>query len=613
MPGIIGFTIPERSESEATRILKAMQDFFTHRNDDCRQPLFIDNRIAATAVQNRTPAQARQPCRRGSVYVWLDGEFYNRGAPNQQREVLPADDAELLAQLYGEDPDLRFLAAIDGIYSAAIYDKDRQKLYLISDRYGFRHLNWMVHRGQIVWTSELKALLALPDYSPQIDKKAIEEFLHIGWLLDNRTWFENTQLLPAASVLSWDLRDCSARVRRYWWWDRTKPIQGTVGLEEAAEELARLLTAAVVTRCRPGERVGITLSGGLDSRAILAAMPDRCHPIDAVTFGKRGCDDIRIAARAAALKGARHHVVELDSQSWLEPRIDAVWWTDGRKDLSHMSVLGAYSLASRLMAVVLDGAAGGRLKGIDLQYPNSTDNYMRRECGVDLATSGAAATRFREYYARLGNRYLFEVDSLMRSFTANGPKLATFFGLRYAVPFLDNRLQEFLYSVPPRLRANHALFARMLTKTFPQFVKNIPWQATGTSLGLARPVQKAFGFAARVRRRLGKDLRRLGIQRFDTKDPADHAYWLRQEPAISLAQHLLLQPSPLYSEFIDRSAVENAWNRHMRGRDESRVLYRCLTIELWLQQVFEKRYRPMVASGIDAVSQSSGISSVARV
>jgi asparagine synthase (glutamine-hydrolysing) len=168
--------------------------------------------------------------------------------------------------------------------------------------------------------------------------------------------------------------------------------------------------------------------------------------------------------------------------------------------------------------------------------------------------------------------------------------------------------------VPPKLRADHVLFQRMLINFFPQLFRHIPWQATGTSLHVARPVQKVLGFAARVRRRLGKDLRRFGIQRYDTKDPADHAYWLRQEPARSLAQHLLLARSALYPEFIGRTAVESAWNSHLRGRNESRTLYRCLTMELWLQQVFEKRCRPpLAAAGIDAASRAIKSSSVRQL
>ena len=85
-------------------------------------------------------------------------------------------------------------------------------------------------------------------------------------------------------------------------------MTGKIDVDEVAEELGRLFIDAVNRRCNQ-KGIGVCLSGGLDSRAILAAMPNRQEPIHTITFGKRGCDDIRIASKVAKIKGASHHVV----------------------------------------------------------------------------------------------------------------------------------------------------------------------------------------------------------------------------------------------------------------------------------------------------------------
>jgi asparagine synthase (glutamine-hydrolysing) len=89
---------------------------------------------------------------------------------------------------------------------------------------------------------------------------------------------------------------------------------------------------------RSGEtgQVGLALSGGLDSRAILAAIPDSNRPIHAVTFGKIGSNDIKFAAIAAKIKGATRHVFEISGEGWLQSRFSKAWYTDGQLDLQHM-------------------------------------------------------------------------------------------------------------------------------------------------------------------------------------------------------------------------------------------------------------------------------------
>ena len=119
-----------------------------------------------------------------------------------------SSDLSILAFLFQQhkDTDFSFLKEIDGIYSAVIYDSQKQKIYLISDRYGLCHLYWMIRDNCLVWASEVTTMLAWPAFSPTIDRQSIEDFFKRGHWLGNRTWFEKVKFLPPGTVLPWDIQ-----------------------------------------------------------------------------------------------------------------------------------------------------------------------------------------------------------------------------------------------------------------------------------------------------------------------------------------------------------------------------------------------------------------------
>jgi asparagine synthase (glutamine-hydrolysing) len=274
--------------------------------------------------------------------VWLDGEFYNRDQICQSLGSDACSDPQLLVELFRanrKDETFRFLRQINGIYSAVLYDVERRLLYLITDRYGLCHMYWTEQGGRLAWASEYKAFLALPAFQPEIDRRTVTDYFEMGHCLEDRTWFEGVQVLSPGSVLVCDLPQGVQRKVRYWGWDQIQPMSGATDEGEVVEEAGRLFRQAVARACAVGGRVGVHLSGGLDSRALLAAIPERDEPIHTVTFGQRGCDDIRFAQQAAKVRGAIHHVAEMNAANWLDDRFDAVWWLDGQKNLLHMHAL----------------------------------------------------------------------------------------------------------------------------------------------------------------------------------------------------------------------------------------------------------------------------------
>ena len=137
-----------------------------------------------------------------------------------------------------------------------------------------------------------------------------------------------SKAFSAACVLRFSLADGFLCRDVYWSWERITPLKGAIDIHETGREWGKRFVAAVEKRVRPHERAGLMLSGGLDSRSILAAFPLRGDDVHAATFGKRGCQDIRIAAEAAAVKKAQHHTFEINEHNWLHPRLAGVWRTE---------------------------------------------------------------------------------------------------------------------------------------------------------------------------------------------------------------------------------------------------------------------------------------------
>ncbi|CCF84306.1 asparagine synthase-related protein [Nitrolancea hollandica] len=593
MPGIVGYTSEAAPIENRVHVVRAMQDLITHGNSYRKNDIFCDDYVCATRSHSDIIQQEPQPFHESGVYAWLDGEFFNHQELCNQVTQPTTNDAAILATLYQEFDDFTFLALIDGIYSAALYDSTRQKIHLISDRYGLRYLYWTVQAGSIAWASETKAMLALPTFKSVIDRQAIEEFMSLGYLLEDRTWFDGVELLSPGTVLTWDIQgqrlDCK---RRYWSWHDIQPMNGKIDEREVASELGRLFVAAVERRSRATEKIGIHLSGGRDSRAILAAFPDYGHPIHALTFGTHGCDDVQIAATVAReKKSVIHHVFEIDRNNWLPPRVAGVWHTDGQFDLMHMHGIEATGVEAELWEITLDGFAGDMIGGESmLCKPEFFGRMASREAIAKIIGCRAELLNSVEEYACLPTSDFFHMQNCFRRLHRGGINMALAVQ-ELRMPFMDNQLFCFAYSLPDSLRAKGRIYNRMLLQTFPNYFRSIPWSETGVPISWPGRLADATRFARRVKGRLTLEAARIGLSLASSSSYTDYPNWIRQEPARSFFRNLLLNRSPLYADYIPRTEVLQAWTRHMKGGNYASKLCRYLTLEIWLQQIFESKYR----------------------
>ena len=212
---------------------------------------------------------------------------------------------------------------------------------------------------------------------------------------------------------------------------------------EAIDEFARLLKNAVAKRSSGNHRTGIFLSGGLDSRAILAAFPEADYPVQALTYGQKGSPDIEIARIVAKVNNVEHHVIDLNRENWIDGRIQNIWRSDGQFSFYHMHSLIAYQNAVDHFAVNLDGIGGSSLKG---SYVNKIKIHQKQPINKAMAADYIQLSGYMncspkiigalDNYVGLPKTEYFLVQNRQRRFIGEGIRQGENF-LHHRMPFLD--------------------------------------------------------------------------------------------------------------------------------------------------------------------------------
>lgn len=558
MSGIVGFFDEACSERKGLTRLNRMASLLSHQSFFNKDRLFNQDRIYGSRVHQDVIQPLSQPDVNGHVNVWLDGEIYNRDeiAP----ELKNSSDPEFFNKMYQKHNNFSFLGDLDGIFSVVIYDSKKNKIHFVTDRYGFNFLYYYQNNRSLAWFSEAKGVLALDSFVPKINADAVHDFFTDGFLKGNKSWFQDVHLFPPATVMSWDVsRKAFTYSNTYWSWNEIQISNSQVQVDEVVERVGRLFKVAVRKRLKNRRQVCVPLSGGLDSRAILAAIPVNDLPVNTFTFGKKDCWDIKIARKVSQIKGANHHVIDLTVDNWFEKRSDGVWWTDGQMNLKHMHVLGLLQSYHRNFKISLNGFLGAATQG-----------------GYYLDDEDASLPE------KMNNRG--------RRFINEGSRLGKAFGVFYRRPYVDNDLIEFTLSQPAHLRRKSQLFNKMLLQEFPDFFNSVPWQRTGftISASITASILKRK-FHALINRGIST-INYLGIPYDYKKHYHNYPAWIRQSQ--DFIEQFLKSEKAIYPEYIDREQVYADWKAHLNGKDRSEKICAYLTFELFLQQVFEKKYRP---------------------
>lgn len=594
MPGLFGYWTHSKGEFQPSNLTHLMAEALQHqpklKTEMNTYPGFLAGRVHLGYFQ---PEAQPVTDRMKRFSLWLDGEFNNASKLRRtfdSNNPAKEGDAALALELFlnnGWD----FLPEVDGIFAIALYDHKDHELTLVNDRYGLRPLYWVKLPKGFGYAGEVKSLLELPEVAPNIDPLAVKERFSFGYIFENRTWIEGIELLPPATIMQVNAE--GIKHQHYWSWSEIKPLSPNVSEDEIVEELARLWCQAV-GRSVDGKHVGLPLSGGLDSRAILAALPPTDPPCHTLTFGAYDCDDERIARHASELKGMEHHFVEIKEDNWLLPRIDAIWRTDGLGTIVDLHGAETIPLLMQICDIQLNGYLGDAVIGGSYIPPTDTRTYLKRSILIKN-TYGLGMPDALDYMESIHGQVpefpdSFVVDQRGRRFVITGPLMTSAF-VETRMPFMDNNFFTYSYSLGDKLRAKSYIYNKMLLRKFPKFYNDVPWQKTGLPIGAPTWRKQINNTALFTNKAMLYAQRRLGVD-FPVKSSGytNYPMLLRAEPARSFLVDLLLDGNVLYSQYVDADKARIAVNDFLTTRQNKalNIVNLLLSLEIYLLYLFDQ-------------------------
>ncbi|MFS6538273.1 asparagine synthase-related protein [Idiomarina loihiensis] len=577
MPGIYGVANSNNSKVNLENMADAMYLYDHFIQDE----LFDNAIVGASRAHTGQVGEATSPVRNGSNALWIEGEAYNVSDVADELDLEATSLSELLLAAETSQQLDNCLNRLDGYFCAALYNLETRMLKLISDRYGMRLLYWYHKNGVFAWGSEVKAILAIEGVDKELDSTSYDCFMDLGHLMGEHTWFEHIKLIKPATVIEYDLANGVVSQHHYWKWSEIKPSNLT--FDEAVDELGKRFIEAVRRRFDPNERIGISLSGGLDSRVILAAV-DFLYPDYkgyAYTFGTPDCDDITIAEQVISRsKNWQHEKFYFSADNWFEPRKERVWNTDGMKDMMHMHGSEFASEIGKNMDVNLNGYLGDAvLGGSYLKSKNKFNQRVDKSHAADAYGNHAEGYADEFYNIDHYDHFLYMVRG--RRFINYGTaNLLPWVNQRK--PFFDNDVIELVFSLPDEYRANNRLYSAMLHKYFPKYFRDIPWQQTGKPVSIAPkagiPV-RAFRKGMRIAKAL------IGIK--STQGYTDYPAWIRDKEISEKLTRLLNYDSAEYKKLTNTDMAGRWLQPHLGNnlKNHSNEILRAATIELYLRRV----------------------------
>lgn len=320
-------------------------------------------------------ASGRQPMRNedGSIWISFNGEIYNyhelkAGLDPQRHRFASQTDSEVLLHLY-EERGAEGFKLLNGMFAFALYDARREKLFLVRDHLGVKPLYYTEANGQLLFGSEIKAILAANVYSPEIDWQSAHDFFSFLYVPAPQTIFRGIHALPPAHWLEYDLRARRiVKIERYWnvadWGTRNARANEI----ELSSELRQLMTDAVEKQMMADVPLGAFLSGGVDSNVIVGLMASQSKQVKTFTVlfdePEMTYYDERVEAQRVADKFATEHHELMIDLSRPEEMLELIEHFDqpfGNTTFFLTYLLSKYTRES--VTVALSGAGGDELFG----------------------------------------------------------------------------------------------------------------------------------------------------------------------------------------------------------------------------------------------------------
>ena len=431
----------------------------------------------------------------GQLVIVYNGEIYNyqelrRSLVELGERFFSSGDTEVLLRGLNRFG-LGWLKELNGMFAAAVWDKQKRKLTLFRDRFGIKPLYWTVIGGTVLFSSQIKSFLRFPRFKAKFDPHWLNEYLTFQNSHGSSTPFAGVCLLEPGQALVFE-KGRTMPERVIWASRRSYNPDYRLSVQSARQETATLFSEAVRNTLISDVPVGSYLSGGIDSGAVVTLASHAEPQLHTFTCGlsertlserNRSMNEVKYARELADRLGSKFHQTLLSPSDIAEmhPRILKTI-EDPRLGVSYQNDAAA-KLASSFVRVCLSGAGGDELFGgypwryRTIRHVETRQDFLRsyygfwqrvytdagkqelfeskilREIDLDLPFERFASHFPQEAdYSDLGVKtwlcLRYESDVFLHGLLQVGDRLAGAYGLEERFPFLDNNLVDFVDTIP---------------------------------------------------------------------------------------------------------------------------------------------------------------------
>ena len=375
MCGIAGFyNFQTGKQDQPTATLRRMLTRIKHRGPD-QSGLYLTNSVGLGSVRLSIVdlSSGTMPISNFDDSLWIvfNGEIFNHIELRQELEsknhkFKTHSDTEVIVHLY-EEYGPEFVHKLNGQFAIAIWDKNKEELFLARDRVGIRPLYYTEVGDSFVFASEIKSMLEFPGFKPKLSPMAVSEYFTFWTSISPGTAFEGIFEVPPGSYMT--INKHSKNITSYWELPLYKPGEYKyTKVKEAAKEFERIFSDAVRLRLRADVQVAAYLSGGLDSSVttsfIKSISPDNLQTFS-IGFTEKDYDESSYQNIAADYFKTQHSSVVCGPNDIANNFKEVVWHSEApllRTAPTPMSLL-AKSVRDQNIKVVITGEGADELLG----------------------------------------------------------------------------------------------------------------------------------------------------------------------------------------------------------------------------------------------------------
>jgi asparagine synthase (glutamine-hydrolysing) len=595
VPGIVGLVTRkprQQAEQELLRMVATMrhEDFYTTGTwMDEALGVYVGWTARGGAFDDGMPLISE----RKDIVLVFSGEEYSEAEDGGTAVETAASRGEAAYLLDVARRDDAFPYGLNGRFHGLLVDRVRGAVSLFNDRYGMHRVYYHEASDAFYFAAEAKAILALRPELRAFNLQSLGEFITCGCVLENRSLFKGIGVLPCAA--KWSFENASLERKHVYFEPSEWEGQTALGTEAYYEELRDVFSRNLATYFRGRQTIGMSLTGGLDTRMIMAWHTPPPGSMPCYTFGgmRRDLQDVRVARQIAQVCRQSHQVIQVTSASvadFAQHAQNSVYLSDACVGVNLALDLPLYRQARSIASIRMTGNYGGELlRGVVAFKPvDPWPGLISPELSTYLNESKETYKR-----ARMGHPVSFAVFRQAPWYHFGVAALEqTQVALR--TPYLDNELVRTAFRAPHSTFTSNELCLRLIADGS-RTLRDIP-----TDRGLGG----RGGFRSAARRRL-----------LDFQVRAEYAYdygmpqWLAQiDHSLSplhlenaflwrhklyqfrlwykgvLAEYvrsILLASESLTRSYLQRKTVEHIVTGHLRGnRNHTVEIHTLLTLEL---------------------------------